>query len=62
MVTVSVSPASRLAVPVMTGVLSLVARGLTVGTEGAVVSNTSSPVVVSLVALPAASVTVAITG
>ena len=60
-VTVKVSPAATVAVPVITGVVSLVVLLATKGVAGAVVSTTSSPEVESLVALPAASVTVAVT-
>ena len=50
-----------MAVPVITGVVSLVVWLLTVGTPGALVSMTSSVLVTSLVWLPAASRTVAVT-
>ena len=56
-----VSPAAKVAAPVMTGVVSLVVCDTTVGTLGAVVSITSSPVVASTRVLPAASVTLAST-
>jgi hypothetical protein len=46
----------------MTGDVVLLAKELTVGTVGAVLLKLNSPVVASLVALPAASVTVAVTG
>ena len=59
--TVSVSPVPTVAVPVSVGVVSFVVLASTVGAAGAVVSMTSSLVVLSAVALPAASVTVAVT-
>ena len=60
-VTVSVSPAPSVAVPVITGVVSFEVSGATVAAVGGVVSMRSSLVLVSAVALPAASVVVATT-
>ena len=60
--TVRVSPVTTLATPVMTGAVVLLAKVLTVGTVGALLLKLNSPVVASLVALAAASVTVAVTG
>ena len=59
--TARVSPAARLTVPVTVGVLSFVSWVATAGAAGAVVSTTSSPVVVSVLVLPTVSVTVAVT-
>ena len=61
MVTARVSPASRVADPVIVGFLEFVVRLLTNGADGGVVSTTSSLLVASLVELPARSVTVAVT-
>ena len=61
-VTAKVSPAPRVTVPVNVGVVFLVTWETTVGTAGAVVSIFSSLVVLSTAVLPAASVTVAVTG
>ena len=59
--TVRLSSLASVAVPLITGVRSVVVCDVTVGIVGDVVSITSSPVVGSLVALPALSVTVAVT-
>ena len=60
-VTLKVSPAAKVAVPVSVGVVSRVVKWLTVGASGALVLISSSLVVVSLMALPNASAVVAVT-
>jgi len=57
-----VSSGATVAVPDIVGVVLLVFCGATVGAGGGVVSMISSPVVVSVLALPAASMTVTVTG
>ena len=60
--TLKVSPLRSAAAPESVGLATFVVSGLIAGAAGGVVSISSSAVVGSEVALPAASITVAVTG